>query len=421
MPDVRLPNGKIIKNVPANMTPEQKARFAEMAKAYDIPGVSETESAVAKEEAAKKKEWLGARDNLSKTRDLRYKALRSIDTPEKLAEAYGFKPENFKPGDLQSQFDSFQTQLGSGDWWNRKAPHVGAFGGNVGNAVMAPAMFAKQVYTRSTGNEYDVNNNTLGNMIQEELLNASTGDKPISSFLGAALGSTPMALATGGSGGLGPWASMGMPAFSGAMTAIATPNTTRDSMLEQSWKKGLIGAGFGLGGGALAHTLSAAPKAVAGVTKQLPPLAAENQSLIMRALKLAKGDVSAADLAQAPDGLKTLQSNIVGWRNNAQASGKAIARKNEGNLARMNQTTTELADEARAGFENTPFINGENPHGLAPRQAIQESLPMELGRRQQDIVSPLYDAITPRPANAPVNSTNLLATIDELIGNMRAS
>jgi len=415
MPDVRLPNGKIIKNVPANMTPEQKARFAEMAKAYYIPGVSETESAVAKEESAKKKEWLGARDNLSKTRDLRYKALRSIDTPEKLAEAYGFKPENFKPEDLQSQFDSFQTQLGSGDWWNRKAPHIGALGANLANATMAPFMFGKQVYTRSTGNQYDVNNNTLGNMVEQELLHAQTGDKPVSSFLGAAIGSTPIALATGGSG------SLPSAALSGAVTAAATPNPTSDSMLEQSGKKGLIGAAFGLGGGALAHTLSAAPKAVAGVTKQLPPLAAENQSLIMRALKLAKGDISAADLAQAPDGLKTLQSNIVGWRNNAQASGKAIARKNEGNLARMNQTTTELADEARAGFENTPFINGENPQGLAPRQAIQESLPMELGRRQQDIVTPLYDAITPKPPDVPVSSTNLLATIDELIGRMKAS
>ena len=154
---------------------------------------------------------------------------------------------------------------------------------------MAPFMFSKQVYTRSTGNQYDVNNNTIGNMIGQELLHASTGDKPVSSFLGAALGSTPLALATGGNGHLG------MAAVSGATTAIATPNTTRDSMAEQSVKKGLIGAGFGLAGGALAHSLSAAPKAVAGVTKTLPPLAAENQALIKRALKLKEGNISAAD------------------------------------------------------------------------------------------------------------------------------
>lgn len=415
MPDVRLPNGKIIKNVPANMTPEQKARFAEMAKAYDIPGVSDAESAVAREEAAKKKEWLGARENLSKTRDLRYKALRSIDTPEKLAEAYGFKPEDFKPGDLQSRFETFQSTLGSGDWWNRKAPHIGALGANLANATMAPAMFGKQVYTRSTGNQYDVNNNTLGNMVEQELLHAQTGDKPVSSFIGAALGSTPVALATGGNGNL--W----MSGLSGATTAALTPNTTQNSMGEETFKKVLIGAPLGIAGGAVAHSLSAAPKAVAGATKTLPPIAAENQALIGRALKIKPGNISASDLASNSDGIKTLQTAITSWRNNAKVSGKYIPRKDEQNLVQMNRAVSEIADDAKAGYEATPFGDGTNPQGLSPRQAIQESLPMEQARRQSDIVTPLYDAIRPRPANAPSNTSTLLQTVDDLIGKMRGT
>jgi len=416
MPDVRMPDGTIIKNVPDNMTPEQKAKFAEFGKAYMVvPGLAETGSAVAREEAAKKKEWLGARENLSKTRDLRYKALRSIDTPEKLAEAYGFKPEDFKPGDLQSRFETFQSTLGSGDWWNRKAPHIGALGANLANATMAPVMFGKQVYTRSTGNQYDVNNNTLGNMIEQELLHAQTGDKPVSSFLGAALGSTPVALATGGSG------SLPMATLSGATTASLTPNTTRNSMLEETLKKAGIGGVMGLGGGAVAHSLSAAPKAVAGATKTLPPIAAENQSLITRALGIKPGNISAADLASDSDGIKTLQTAITSWRNNAKVSGKYIPRKDEQNLVQMNRAVSGIADDAKAGYEGTSFVDGTNPQGLSPRQAIQESLPMEQARRQSDIVTPLYDAITPKPPDANLNITSLLTTVDDLIGRMKGT
>lgn len=416
MPDVRMPDGTIIKNVPDNMTPEQKAKFAEFGKAYMVvPGLAETGSAVAKEEAAKKKEWLGARDNLSKTRDLRYKALRSIDAPEKLAEAYGFKPEDFKPGDLQSRFETFQSTLGSGDWWNRKAPHIGALGANLANATMAPVMFGKQVYTRSTGNQYDVNNNTLGNMVEQELLHAQTGDKPVSSFIGAALGSTPVALATGGNGNL--W----MSGLSGATTAALTPNTTQNSMGEETFKKVLIGAPLGIAGGAVAHSLSAAPKAVAGATKTLPPIAAENQALIGRALKIKPGNISASDLASNSDGVKTLQTAITSWRNNAKVSGKYIPRKDEQNLVQMNRAVSGIADDAKSGYEATPFGDGTNPQGLSPRQAIQESLPMEQARRQSDIVTPLYDAITPRPANAPSNTSTLLQTVDDLIGKMRGT
>lgn len=423
MPDVRLPNGKIIKNVPANMTPEEKARFAELAQSYSIPGLTDTAISSDIAERKAQKEWAEARGNLSKTRDLRYKALRSIDTPAKLAEAYGFKPEDFNPVDLQAQFDAFQTKLGSGDWWNKKAPGLGAFLGNLGEATLAPAMFAKQVYARSTGSNQDVNSNTLGNMVDKELLAASTGDKPVSSFIGAAIGSTPIALATGGNAEFaGPI--MGKIVGStagGSLTAMLTPNTSQNSMFDESFKKGLVGGALGLGGGLFAHALTAAPKGAAFATKKLPPLAAEDQALAGRALGLQPSDISAADLVRDARGIKTFQSDIVGWRNNAAASGKTVAKKNEGNLARMNQTATELADGTRAAYENTPFINGENPQSLNPRQAIQESLPLEQARRQEQIVSPLYDAVAPRPEDAVMDTSPIIVMLDDSINKMRGS
>lgn len=380
MPDILLPDGvTVIKGVPDNLTPEQKKAFAEkIATAYKLPGgFNETVSQANKEERRKREEWLGQRDKLAGAKDERREALRSVDSVDKFAEAYGVKPDEVDPNELWKAYVDFRSKqapqgvMGS---FTQALSRAMPFGGDTQSGRFQD--FVSQRFAPKAGRKLA----DLRVKSNEESYQGATENHPLASFGGEALGMTPLAAAFPGS--------IGGAVLGGATMAALTPNLSEDPDAYDTGRKALFG---GLVGGGSAYGIGQlvkfGTKGRAAIKGELPASAQAEQQKITGALGIPKTDVAAADLVT--DNLHPAYQA----RENARIAGsERVLGAEARNTRALNQRMREMDLAAKTETATTPF-SGENPQlgPLHPGEVIQESLPMERATRQREKVTPLYD------------------------------
>lgn len=380
MPDVELPNGIIIKNVPDNLTPEQKRAFAEkISSAYKLPGgFNETVSKTNREERRKREEWLGQREKLAGARDERLEALKSIDSVDKFAEAYGIKPGEVDPNELWKAYIDFRNKqapqgvIGS---FTQALSRAMPFGGDTQSGRLQD--FISQRFASPTGRKLA----DLKAKSNEEAYQAATENHPVVSFGGEAIGMAPLAAAFPGS--------IGGAALGGATLSALTPNLSDESDTYDTLRKaifgGLVGGGSAYGIGKLVKW---GTKGRAAIKGELPaPLQAEQQR-IANSLGIPESDIAAADLVNS-----NLHPAYKARENARVAGSERVLGAEERNARALNQKMQDLDFAAKIETATTPF-SGENPQlgPLHPGEVIQESLPMERATRQREKVTPAYSA-----------------------------
>ncbi len=356
---------------------------------------------------------------LAGNKESRHKALADIKTKEELAAAYGFKPEDFNPDDLEQNFSAFQG-YGYGSPQQKKGV-AGSLAENAGAAIFAPLGAVKQAFQHGraaiSGSPESIQAKNLADLdarMYSEYKGASTEDHPIATTVGTMAGATPWALAM-------PSQTLGGAAISGAALGALTPETSPGNYFLQTLLRGGIGAAGGAAGNLLAKSLiTGTTKGVAGVRGAIPKENLKLQNDIVEGLGVPPEQVTAADIA-TQNGVKTGQGLIARHRDLASMSGSRLPKIDETNQAALGSRLSQIQVGARRDLATTPFAaEGGELGPLTSGEALQGSLPMQKGILQRTKTGPAYDARPPMPPDSTVPHGSFLANLEGRVGELES-
>lgn len=402
----------------ANKPEEPKKMVPWAQEAYQIPGVDQTVPD-ATDPATRDRVWKESIRRLAGNKETRRKALAEIQTPEELAIAYGFKPEDFNPADLEENFNAFKG-YGYGQPQQKKGA-LGSFAESAGAGIAAPLAAIRQGFAHGRAALTDSpeaikarNKADLDARMYAEYKGASTEDHPVASTAGTVAGATPWALAA-------PAQTLGGATASGFALGALTPETSPGNYFLQTLARGGVGAAGGAAGNLLARGLiTGGSKGVAAARGAIPEenLALQNQ--ILEGLPIPPEQVTAANIVTS-NGVKTLNSKITRHRDLASLSGSRLPRIDEANRNALNLQLEGLRGQAQRELAQTPFAaEGGELGPLTPGEAIQGSLPMEKGIRQQTITGPAYAAVPPKPPDSTIPHGSFVSNLEQRLGDLEA-
>lgn len=396
----------------------EERRVAEQRKA-------ENRAAVEKEQLRK----------LASNKETRRKALSEVKSKEELATAYGFKPEDFNPADLEQNFNAFQG-YGYGSPQQKKGA-VGSLAENAGAAIFAPLGAVKQAFQHGraaiSGSPESIQAKNLADLdarMYGEYRGTSTEDHPIASTVGTITGTAPWAM-------LMPSKTVvGSAASGGALGALMPDENPGNYALNMFKRFGLGAAGGAAGHQLMKGLITGGSMVKPAITRELPAASRNAQNQILEAMpSLDPTDITAQDINFFPNGVKRNTGPLATFRNIVTSLGGS-AKTNERVLGALNETASGLQAGAELELAGTPFAgqnllrpaaaggdkNANRILGLTRRaepggQTQQASLELEQWRRQQQNITPAYDAIPPRPASTgPVDVSNLGTYLDDTLG-----
>lgn len=354
-----------------------------------------------------------------------------IESPNDLAVAYGFKPEDFDPKDLAKEYLLYKDEQGG------RAKGISAFGLGVKHGFEAPGTGVRQLIGHTVGTQNYQNLADLRARWAQDIYENRTKEAKLSAMGGEVVGSLPYAVATPEIKAA-PYASA---ALGGALFGATQPVASPDYWSQKAVNTALGAAAGPMSVAGLRGLIAGATKGVAGArgaaTGWLPEESATLQQQALSVLGVPKKNITAADLlvregkGVAASKIRTVRdwiskspySNLASVNAENQAAAEEALGK-LGSIAENRLAGTPFEDiqalraAADAGDKKAKWLVENMPASgnISPGENLQFDIQLQQWRGKQRY-SPLYEAAEAVKPTGGNDVASVLSAIDTQIAS----
>ena len=354
-----------------------------------------------------------------------------IESPNDLAVAYGFKPEDFDPKDLAKEYLLYKGEQGG------RVKGLSAFGLGAKHGLEAPITGGRQLIGHTVGTKNYQNLSDLRARWAQDIFESRTKEAKLSALGGEIVGSLPYAVATPEIKAA-PYLSA---AIGGAAFGATQPVSSPDYWSQKAINTGLGAAAGPLTVAGLRGLIAGATKGVAGArglaTGWLPEESAALQEQAINILGVPKKNITAADLlvrngkGVAASKIRTVRD----WISKSPYSN--LASVNAENQAAAEEALGKLGTMAEDRLAGTPFEdiqalraaadagdkqakrlveNMPTPSDISPGKNLQFDIQLQQWRVKQRY-NPLYEAAEAVRPTSGNDVSSVLSAIDTQIAS----